>query len=291
MKVLITGANGMVAKAVSKHCRKIGDSVSTFTKEELDIVDKDGVLATLKKINPDAVINCAAFTDVDESEEARDLAYSVNARGVENLAFASKEIDCRFLTISTDYVFDGTKKGLYDQRDTPNPISFYGESKLAGEILARNTYARSIIVRTGWIFGNYGTNFLSTMHQYLERGKKIKVIGDSYGTPTFTNDLAVRLRSMVELDLPLIYHVGGSGSEASFYDFALEICEQQGFDVDLVEKCTSESLQRPAKRPMRSGLRCLYRERVGIEYLPNWKDSLKAFLSQKETQISEASNI
>jgi dTDP-4-dehydrorhamnose reductase len=252
MKILITGANGMVARKTSEYCRSIGDETVALTRQQLDIADRKAVFDVFEREKFDAVINCAAYTDVDGAETNRGVCYKANAYGVENLALASKRIDAAFVTISTDYVFDGAKADFYTQRDTPNPLGVYAEAKLEGEIEARNAYARSIIVRTGWIYGAGGTNFLSVMHRLLAEGKSIKAISDSYGTPTFADDLARRLRELVELDLPAIFHVTNSGAGASYLNFAQKVCEINGYDENLLEIVTSDTLKRPAPRPQSS---------------------------------------
>jgi dTDP-4-dehydrorhamnose reductase len=279
MKTLITGANGMVARATNDYCRTIGDEVFAFTREQLDIADRDKVFAAFDEHKFDAVINCAAYTDVDGSETNVERCYAANAVGVENLALASKRIDCRFVTISTDYVFDGANFGFYTQRDTPNPQGVYGKAKLEGEIRARNAYARSIIVRSGWIYGAGGTNFLSVMHNLLAEGKRLKAITDAYGTPTFAVDLAWRLRELAELDLPCVFHVTNSGEGTSYAGFARKVCEIKGFDLNLLEDASADSLRRPAPRPQSSKLACLFSERFGLPPLQNWEDALREFLS------------
>lgn len=281
MKILITGANGMVAQAGIEHCRSIGDKVVAYTREELDISDKAQVDETFEREKFDAVINCAAYTNVDGAESNVEKCYAANAFGVENLALAAKKIDCGFVTISTDFVFDGAKNDFYTQRDTPNPLGIYGKSKLEGEIRARNAYARSIIVRSGWIYGAGGTNFLSVVDKLLAEGKKIKAIGDSFGTPTFAGDLARRLREIVTLDLPAIYHVTNAGEGASYADFARQVCETKNYDLNLLENASADSLRRPAPRPESSKLACLFSEKFGLEPLPNWKDALEKFLNEK----------
>lgn len=281
MKILVTGANGMVAKATAKHCESIGDEVVALTRQELDIADRTAVLSVFESEEFDAAINCAAFTDVDGSEAEIEKCYAANATGVENLALASKEIDCRFVTISTDYVFDGANLGFYTQRDTPNPHGVYAQAKYLGENLAQRAYARSVIVRSGWIFGTGGTNFLSVMHKLLAEGKTIKAIYDSFGTPTFADDLARRLRELAELDLPCIFHVTNSGAGTSYAGFAEKVCEIKGFDKNLLEPASSDSLKRPAPRPRSSKLACLFSERFGLEPLPYWEDALREFLKEK----------
>ncbi len=282
MKILVTGANGMVGKAVIAYCKESGDAVKGLNRDQLDISDGEQVTSIVTAENPDAIINCAAYTDVDGSETNQELCWSVNATGVENLALAARKINCSFLTVSTDYVFDGGKDGFYTQRDTPNPVNYYGKAKLEGERLASYAYARSIVVRTGWVFGKKGSNFLSSMHKLLGTGNRIRAIEDSYGTPTFAGDLAARMRRLIEIDLPLTYHVVNSGSRTSFYEFALEVCEINQLDKSLVEGSLADSLQRPAKRPVNSSLECLYSAYSGIEPMPGWQESLRLFIEQEK---------
>ncbi len=284
MKILITGANGMVARALIDYCQKIGDTVSALTRQELDISDRDAVFFVIESELPDAIINCAAYTDVDGAETNREKCFAANASGVENLAHAAKKIDCAFVTISTDYVFDGAKSDFYTQRDTPNPQSVYAKAKLEGEIRARNAYARSIIVRSGWIYGASGTNFLSVMHKLLADGKQIKAISDSYGTPTFANDLARRLRELAELDLPCTFHITNAGQGTSYAGFAKLVCEIKGFDTKLLKTVSVNDLQRPAPRPVSSKLACLFSEKFGLSPLPHWKTALKSFLEAEEVR-------
>lgn len=278
MKILITGANGMVARAAVKHCESIGDEVVALTRQELDIADETAVLEKFKQENFDVVINCAAYTDVDGSEREIERCYDANAKGVENLALAAKATNAGFVTISTDFVFDGTKPDFYTQRDTPNPLGVYAKAKYEGEVLARNAYARSIVVRSGWIYGKHGTNFLSVMDRLLSEGKSLKAISDSYGTPTFATDLAIRLRELAELDLPGIYHVTNSGDGTTYADFARKVCELKGFDTNLIENVSFENLKRPAPRPISSKLACLFSERLGLAPLQNWEKALAKFL-------------
>lgn len=278
MKVLITGANGMVARAAVKHCESINDSVAAFARGALDISNRTQVFETVEREQPDAIINCAAYTNVDGAETNEEICYAANAVGVENLALAAKKIGAAFVTISTDYVFDGEKTDFYTQRDEPNPQSVYGKSKLAGERAARDAYARSIVVRSGWIYGAGGTNFLSVMPQLLADGKTIKAITDAYGTPTFANDLAVRLRELIELDLPAVYHVTNAGAGASYEEFARKVCAIKNFDADLLESISNDALRRPAPRPRSSKLKCLFSEKFGLTALRGWETALEEFL-------------
>lgn len=279
----------MLAQACIDYCRSIGDQVLAYTRDELDIADGQRVLSAFKRERPDAVINCAAYTDVDGAETNQNICFAANAYGVENLALASKNFDCRFVTISTDYVFDGAKRGFYTQRDTPNPQSVYAKSKFEGECLARKTYARSIIVRSGWIYGSSGTNFLSVMQKLLAEGQFIKAIADSYGTPTFAGDLARRLRELIELDMPNIYHVTNSGAGTSYEGFARKVCEIKGFDKNLLQSVSVKDLKRPAPRPVSSKLACLFSEKFGLAPLQNWEKALEGFLAGK-TKSAMADN-
>ena len=278
MKILITGANGMVAKAAVDYCQSIGDTIVALTRQELDISDKQTVLNRFETEKPQAVLNCAAYTDVDGAETNVERCYAANAVGVQNLALASKAIDAAFVTISTDYVFDGLKTDFYTQRDTPNPQGVYACSKLNGEIRARNAYARSIIVRSGWIYGMGGTNFLSVMSNLLAEEKPLKAISDAYGTPTYAGDLARRLRELAALDLPAIYHVTNAGRGTSYLGFAEKICEIKGYDARRLEGISMNSLKRPAPRPASSKLACLISGKLGLAPLPDWEKSLADFL-------------
>ena len=282
MKVLITGANGMVARAAIEYCRSIGDDVTALTRQNLDIADPDAVAKTFASIKPEIAINCAAYTDVDGAESDPEMSYRANASGVEILAKACIDSSAVFVTISTDYVFDGNKDGAYASTDTPNPQGVYAESKLAGELKAMAANPYSIVVRSGWIYGSGGTNFLSVMHKLLGDGKRIKVISDSYGTPTFANDLAKRLRNMASKKRSGIFHVTNAGNGTSYLGFAEKLCEIGGFDPDLLEPVSNDDLKRPAQRPANSRL-----ENTEFPELPamqNWETALRDFLIGERKQ-------
>lgn len=279
MKILITGANGMVARATIGHCRSIGDEVLALSRQDLDIDKWEQVEEKMRHFHPDAVINCAAYTDVDGAEANPDAAIAANADGVENLALSCRDRDAIFVTISTDYVFDGGFDGFYTQRHTPNPQGVYAKSKYQGEVRARKANARTVLVRSGWIYGDGGKNFLSVMSDMLAEGSRIKAIDDSFGTPTFAGDLAIRLRELAELDLPCIFHATNSGPGTSFLGFAKKVCEIGGFDQALVEAVSSEHLPRPAPRPASSKLACLFSEKFGLGAMPDWENALRYFMN------------
>ena len=270
----------MVGRALVRHCVALGDEVFAHDHRSLDISQAENVLKTVVASHPDAVINCAAWTDVDGCELDHDRAYAANAAGPENLATASAAIGATFVTVSTDYVFDGTKEGFYTQSDTPNPISVYGRSKLDGEVRAMNAHSGGTsVVRTGFVFGVGGTNFLSTIVDRARRGERLKAISDSWGTPTHGWDLARRLRELAELRHPGIFHVVNAGAGVTYEEFARAALDISGLGATPIESVEMNSLSRPAPRPRNSRLKCLLSEKLGLAELPFWKDSLKEFLA------------
>jgi dTDP-4-dehydrorhamnose reductase len=277
VKVFVAGAGGMVGRAMSQYCESLGDQVVAADHKSLDISDREQVIATLTESLPDVVINCAGWTDVDGCEADSARAYAANATGPKNLAWASRLVRSGFVTISTDYVFDGAKQGFYTQRDDPNPQSVYGAAKLEGERGAQNSYARTIVVRSGFIFGPGGKNFLSAVVHKVQRNEPIRAISDSFGTPTYAFDLAQRLRELAEMDLPGVFHVANAGDGASYEEFARRVVQATGGNA-IIEPVTDASLQRPAPRPANSRLKCLYSEALGLSPLRSWQKALAHFI-------------
>jgi dTDP-4-dehydrorhamnose reductase len=278
MRVLITGAGGMVGRALAAHCGARGDEVAAFDRAALDITDESAVREAFGRARPGAVINCAAWTDVDGCELDPQRAFLVNSQGVEVLATASRLAGASFVTVSTDYVFDGRKpEGFYTQRDDPHPLSAYGASKVEGERRAQIASARTVVVRSGWIFGTGGRNFLATVVACARRGERLKAISDSFGTPTYAPDLAARLRELAELDLPGVFHVVNSGEGTSFEGFARAASEVVGATGVEIESISMDSLKRPAPRPRNSRLRCLLSEGLGLAPWRDWRDALREF--------------
>ncbi len=274
MKILVTGAAGMLGRAVVRHCEARGDEVVGLDRRALDVSDAAAVAAAFEASRPEAVINCAAWTDVDGCELDPMRAHKVNALGPQNLAYNCRRAGALLVTVSTDYVFDGRKEGFYTQRDDPNPQSVYAVSKLQGERRARLAAARTVVVRTGWVFGAGGTNFLSRVVEIAREGGSLKAITDAWGTPTYAEDLAARLRELVRLDLPGFYHVVNSGAGASFKEFTLAALELAGLPPEGVEEVSMDSLRRPAPRPRNSRLRCLLSEAIGLRPLRDWREAL-----------------
>ncbi len=269
----------MVGQATVGHCQKIGDEVFAYDRKVLDIANAEAVQEIFLRDKPEAVINCAAWTDVDGCETNIPKAYVANAIGVEVLALNARHINASFVTISTDYVFDGEKEGFYTQHDKPNPQGIYAKAKYDGELRAIKSYSRSVVIRSGWIFGASGRNFLSKAPELLKGGANLKAISDSYGTPTYSRDLAQRLRELAELDLPGIYHVTNSGDGTSYANFIRALPQAEG---KTIEDVSMDDLKRPAPRPRNSRLRCLLSEKIGLKPLPFWKDALNDFASRFE---------
>jgi len=278
LRVVVTGGRGLVGRAVSEHCAAVGDEVLSYGHSDLDITDRDAVLQVILNHQPDVVINCAAWTNVDGCESDEKRAFAANATGPENLAAACKEAECIFITISTDYVFDGAKSGFYTQLDEPNPESVYAASKLEGERLSALAYDQSIIVRTGYVFGRGGINFLSTLVERIKKGETLKAISDTYGTPTYAKDLAVRLRELAEKNVAGIYHVVNGGPGVSFEEFTRKAVELMGNPEVVVEAVSVDALKRPAKRPRNSRMRCLLTEEIGLPPLRDWESALEEFV-------------
>jgi len=245
--------------------RAAGGRALGFTWAELDVTDRAAVADALGGAT---VINCAGYTNVDGSEAEPDTAHAVNAEGARNVAEAA----ARVLYVSTDYVFDGTKAGPYVESDPVNPLSAYGRSKLAGERATLTASPQSLIVRTAWLFGAGGGNFVATMLRLGEERGELDVVDDQVGCPTFTGHLAEALLALAEGHGHGFLHVAGAGS-CSWFEFARAIFERVGMDVT-VRPCTTAEFPRPARRPANS---VLASER-GAPTLPSWQDGLDAYL-------------
>jgi dTDP-4-dehydrorhamnose reductase len=279
LKVIVTGAGGLVGRAVVSHCTSQGERVIALDHGGLDIADESKVDAAFDRERPDLVINCGAWTDVDGCELDPERAQNINARGPELLALACRRAGALLVTISTDYVFDGEKDGFYTQRDQPNPQSVYAVSKLDGERRAQHVWARTIIVRSGYIFGAGGKNFLSSILERARRGERLLAINDMFGTPTYAPDLARQLHRLTQLDLPGTYHIVHAGEGCTFEGFARSALAIANLDFGLLEGVSMDTLDRPAPRPRNSRLQCLLSEAIGLDPLPSWEDGLRDFAS------------
>ena len=299
MKVLVTGTSGQLGFDVMEELARRGyegvgadrsDTEANFEHVKLDITDKDRVLEVVKEIKPDVIVHCAAWTNVDGAEDPEKLSVvrAVNVDGTRNLAEACKEVDAKFVYISTDYVFDGGGSEPW-QPDDKNyaPINVYGQSKLDGELEVSKILDKYFIVRIAWVFGRNGKNFIKTM---IEVGKKhdvVKVVDDQIGTPTYTVDLARLLVDMIETDKYGYYHATNEGGYISWADFAEEIYKDAGIDVKVEHVSTSEyeksAGKTVAKRPFNSRLDKSKLVENGFEPLPTWQDATKRFISSLES--------
>jgi dTDP-4-dehydrorhamnose reductase len=273
MKIVLTGAKGMLGHAIKEHFSDL--SVVCYTHEALDITILDDVVRKLKGARPDCVINAAAFTDVDACETDPEKAYLVNGIGARNLAIACEELKCRIVHISSDYVFDGTKQGPYDEWDDTNPISKYGISKLLGERFVMSLTNRFYIIRSSWLYGPNGRNFVDTILRLLKEKDRVSVVTDQVGAPTFTRDLAAKIREIIGRGYG-VYHVTNSGS-CSWYEFAKAIAAKRGIATP-VDPVTSEQFRRPAKRPANSMLGNTMLRLEGLEPLRPWREALEEYL-------------
>jgi len=244
---------------------------------EVDITDVGRVQRAFKGAKLDAVIHTAAFTAVDDCEHLPDLAFQVNAEGTRNLALACRDASLPMLYLSTDYVFDGRKPTPYTEDDIPNPLNVYGRSKLEGERHVSEMLTAAWIVRTSWLFGPWGRNFVRTILQRAREGNSLRVVDDQFGAPTYTLDLAEKLEEIVTSGNPGVYHVTNRGY-CSWYEFAREILRQAGLNhVPLSAIPTSDS-DRPALRPRNSRLAHTRLESEGLGFLPPWQDALARYL-------------
>ena len=244
-----------------------------------DLTDRDQLASILDTERPGAIINCAAYTAVDRAEEEADLAYRINAQGPWNLALASAERDIHLVHISTDYVFDGLATTPYDEFSRTAPQGVYGRSKEAGEQAIREVHRAATIVRTSWLYGQHGPNFVETMLKLGATRPELRVVADQRGGPTWAGDLAQRLAFLVEVRAYGTYHLAGQG-DCTWFDFARAIFRKAGLDVDVQPQTTAE-LGRPAPRPAYSVMRSRRWEWVGDRPMMPWEDALDAYLASR----------
>ncbi|WP_212957013.1 dTDP-4-dehydrorhamnose reductase [Bacillus sanguinis] len=280
MKVIVTGAKGQLAQDVLKQLEHTDLQVYGIDREELDITNNEAVQAYINKIKPDAIMHCAAYTNVDAAEEDAETAYKVNGLGTKYLAQAAGEIGAKMLYISTDYVFDGTAKSPYETSEPTKPLGVYGETKLAGETFVQQSVDKFFIVRTAWVFGIFGNNFVKTMLRLGKEHDEISVVHDQIGSPTYTVDLARFMIELIRSEKYGIYHATNTGV-CSWYEFAVEIFNQAGIGVK-VNPVTTEEFPRPAARPHYSVLSKQKIEDEGFSSLQDWKEALKAYLLENK---------
>lgn len=277
MKILITGAAGQLGKELSLKLNHHYD-VYAMSRAQLDITQPKQCNEVIDRIRPDVVIHTAAFTSVDLAETQAEEAYRVNVSGTRNVAVASEKVGAKFCYISTDYVFDGQTMSPYREIDLPNPIGIYGKTKWAGEEMTRALTFKYFIVRTSWVYGMYGNNFVKTMVKLAKERDEIQVVNDQTGSPTYTADLADFIEKLILTEQYGIYHASNSGS-CTWYQFAKAIFEECGMTTKVIP-CTTEEFSRPAPRPKFSVLDHLSLRAEGFEEFRHWRDALRQFLNQ-----------
>ncbi|WP_173435077.1 dTDP-4-dehydrorhamnose reductase [Sharpea azabuensis] len=301
MKVFVTGVAGQLGHDVMNELSKRGyEGVGTDLAPEysgvqdnspvtkmpyvsLDITDASAVQATIKEVNPDVIIHCAAWTAVDmaEDDDKVEKVRAINAGGTQNIANVAKELDAKMVYISTDYVFDGQGEKPWepDCKDY-KPLNIYGQTKLEGELAVANTLDKYFIVRIAWVFGLNGKNFIKTMLNVEKSHDTVKVVNDQIGTPTYTYDLARLLVDMVETDKYGYYHATNEGGYISWYDFTKEIYRQAGLDTKVLPVTTAEYGFSKAARPFNSRLDKSKLVENGFTPLPTWQDALSRYLKE-----------
>ena len=286
MKVLVTGANGQLGHDVVNELRKRNhEAITTDIAGEMDYlldITDSSVVSKIKEIKPEAIIHCAAWTAVDAAEDEgnKDKVYAINVTGTSNLVDAAVELDCKFLYLSTDYVFDGKgEKPWTPDNKSYAPLCYYGQTKLEGEFEV-NRLDKFFIVRIAWVFGLNGKNFIKTMINVGKTHDEVKVVNDQIGTPTYTYDLARLLVDMIESDKYGYYHATNEGGYISWYDFCVEIYKQVGLDTKVIPVTTAEYGLSKAVRPFNSRLDKSKLDDMGFERLPDWKDALRRYLEE-----------
>lgn len=273
MKVAVTGANGQLGKEIARQGAKHELILTDY--DTLDVTDYSAVTAFMKTVRPDAVIHCAAYTNVDGAEADYDVAFRINAVGTQNLAAGCLETAARLVYVSTDYVFDGQTRQPYREFDSVNPQNVYGITKRHGEEIVRQLLGRHYIIRTAWLYGE-GSNFARTMLNLAVKNSTLKVVNDQIGTPTSTVDLARAIYALLATDAYGTYH-GTCQGQCSWYDFACEIFRQAGKQVKVLPVTTDE-FPRPAKRPAYSVLdNYMLRMTIG-DPMRNWQNALADYI-------------
>lgn len=286
MVVLITGANGQLGQSIQFIANKYPNIQFVYTDfQEMDITNIENCQAVFAKHQPHFCINTAAYTAVDKAESEWDKAHLINAVGPENLAKVCKEFDTILIHISTDFIFDGTSKVPYLETDIPNPKSIYGQTKLDGELAIQKNWEKHFIVRTSWVYSQFGANFMKTMLRLASERDTLSVVNDQIGTPTYAVDLAEVLIKIINTENPTpntqrpfgVYNFSNEGV-CSWYDFAAAIFHQKGIQIDL-KPIPTVSYPTPAKRPAYSVLdKTKIKKVFGVE-IKNWKESLTISLN------------
>lgn len=278
MKTLVLGAAGMLGQALVHELREGAHEVVAADMAEADITVQASLRGLFEAARPEVVINCAAYTRVDDAESDAQSAYGVNGLGARNAARCCDEVGAQLIHISTDYVFDGTAKAPYEELDRPNPQGVYAKSKRLGEWSVERFCRRFAIVRTSWLFGHGGRNFIDAILKKARDGQPLKVVDDQVGSPTYAPHLARALRQIAENEALGIFHATGQG-RCSWFDLAKEALRLAGLEGVSIEPIRTTALNLPAPRPAFSVLANTHLALEGIAALPAWQEGLAAYLS------------
>ena len=279
MKVVVTGAAGYMGKHVVKELLKRGYSTLSPNRSEFNLCSEDSIRNYILNSNCEAIVHCAAYTQVDKAEDEKDLCIKINATATKHIVKCAKILDIPMIYISTDYVFDGTKDGKYTENDETNPINIYGESKLAGEKYVQEILDKYYIVRTSWVFNINGKNFIETMLRLSKANNQLSIVNDQIGSPTYTRDLSRLLVDMLETSKYGLYHATNEGY-CSWYEFANTIFKLANINIDIKAINSNEYASR-AKRPLNSKLSKDKLIEYGFKPLPHWEDALKDYLIRR----------
>ncbi|GAE34993.1 dTDP-4-dehydrorhamnose reductase [Halalkalibacter akibai] len=276
MKILVTGYTGQLGYDVVQEGTKRGFEMVGIGSNDVDITSEESVSAYISNLNPDALIHCAAYTAVDKAEDDRETVWNVNVNGTKYLAEAAKSVNAKFMYISTDYVFDGKGETPFIESDKTNPIGYYGLTKLNGEKAVLELLEQAYIVRISWVFGRNGNNFVNTMLRLAEARDELNVVGDQYGSPTYTFDLARLLIDMIQTDRYGVYHASNEGF-CSWAEFATEVFKQADKQVK-VHAIATEDYPTRAVRPKNSRMSKQKLIENGFNPLPSWQGALSHYL-------------
>jgi dTDP-4-dehydrorhamnose reductase len=277
--ILVTGSTGQLGSDVVKELLKRGYSTLSPNRSEFNLCSEDSIRNYILNSNCEAIVHCAAYTQVDKAEDEKDLCIKINATATKHIVKCAKILDIPMIYISTDYVFDGTKDGEYTENDETNPINIYGESKLAGEKYVQEILDKYYIVRTSWVFNINGKNFIETMLRLSKANNQLSIVNDQIGSPTYTKDLSRLLVDMLETSKYGLYHATNEGY-CSWYEFADTIFKLANINIDIKAINSNEYASR-AKRPMNSKLSKDKLIEYGFKPLPHWEDALKDYLIRR----------
>lgn len=277
--ILVTGSTGQLGSDVVKELLKRGYSTLSPNRSELNLCSEDNIRNYILNSNCEAIVHCAAYTQVDKAEDEKDLCIKINTTATKHIVKCAKILDIPMIYISTDYVFDGTKDGEYTENDETNPINIYGESKLAGEKYVQEILDKYYIVRTSWVFNINGKNFIETMLRLSKANNQLSIVNDQIGSPTYTKDLSRLLVDMLETSKYGLYHATNEGY-CSWYEFANTIFKLANINIDIKAINSNEYASR-AKRPLNSKLSKDKLIEYGFKPLPHWEDALKDYLIRR----------